>query len=171
MIFVAVGTTHNFDRLVRWVDEAAGRRLLDDDVFAQIGDGQYRPRHLRCATSVAKQEFDDLLARSRCVISHASMGTVTAALAQRKPILVVPRLKRYREAVNDHQVALAEEFARRGHALMARDAAEFFGALEQLRTFVPVPREAQPEAVVKRIAAFLEGVHTKGQANGVRVGS
>lgn len=90
------------------------------------------------------------------VISHAGMGTITMALQYGKPLLVLPRLKRFGEVVNDHQVAIAQRFEERGHLLAAYSEEQLETMLPRLLTFVPRPRVVDPSAVSAVIAAFLK---------------
>jgi UDP-N-acetylglucosamine transferase subunit ALG13 len=115
MIFLTVGTQFPFDRLVRAVDEAAGRNGFDEQIFAQVGTGSYRPKNFEAVPSLAKEIFDERLYEADSIISHAGIGTITMALEHNKPLLVMPRLARYDDVVNDHQLALAEKFEQLGH--------------------------------------------------------
>ncbi len=158
MIFLTVGTQFSFDRLVRAVDEAVGRNGFDEQIFAQVGAGSYRPKNFEAVPSLAKAMFDERLCAADSVISHAGIGTITMALDHKKPLLVMPRLARYDDVVNDHQLALAEKFEQLGHLLLARCPEEVAGKLEQLKSFVPRARRAQPEAAARRISDFLIGL-------------
>ena len=75
----------------------------------------------------------------------------------------MPRKKHFKEHVNDHQVATARKFEELGHVLVAYETEELPGKIEQLRSFVPRKREAQPQAVAERIARFLNELATNGQ--------
>ncbi|MHC4170306.1 MAG: glycosyltransferase [Planctomycetota bacterium] len=155
MIFLTVGTQFPFDRLVRAVDEAAGRNGFDEQIFAQVGTGSYRPKNFEAVPSLAKEIFDERLYEADSIISHAGIGTITMALEHNKPLLVMPRLARYDDVVNDHQLALAEKFEQLGHLLLARYPEEVAEKLEELKSFVPAARKAQPEAAAGRISDFL----------------
>ena len=93
-----------------------------------------------------------------CIISHAGMGTITMALSNHKPLLVMPRLKRYREVVNDHQVAIARKFSELGHILVADGVEDLPDGIRRLKNFIPKERPANPQAVVERIALFLRSL-------------
>ena len=80
------------------------------------------------------------------------------ALDNKKPLLVIPRLKKYGEVVNNHQVAIARKFEKLGHILSAYNVEELPGKLQQLKTFVPKIRENQAQAVANRIARFLQSL-------------
>jgi UDP-N-acetylglucosamine transferase subunit ALG13 len=106
MIFVTVGTNEAaFDRLLRAVDELA----LAEELIVQHGSSACRPRRALCVESLPLAELTELVRQARVIVTHAGVGTVLTALAEGKRPVVVPRLKRFGEAVDDHQI----EFARR----------------------------------------------------------
>lgn len=156
MIFLTVGTQFPFDRLVKAVDELVGRNGFDEQIFAQIGDSLYQPRNFKAISSLEKKVFDKHICEASCIISHAGMGTITTALEHHKPLLVMPRLKKYGEAVNDHQLAIARKFEELRHILVAYQQDDLLRKIDRLRLFVPNPRENQAKAVADRIARFLK---------------
>jgi len=163
MIFLTVGTQFPFDRFVRAVDNIFEKGLIDEEIFAQIGETSYKPRNFESVVSLEKKVFDEHFKRASSVISHAGVGTITMALKNHKPLLVMPRLKRNREHVNDHQVATARKFEELGHILVAYETEELPVKIEELKTFVPRKREAQPHAVAERIARFLNDLANNGK--------
>jgi len=158
MIFLTVGTQFPFDRLVKTVDGFIDSNGFDEEILAQIGDSTYRPQNFEAAASLDKNLFDKYLRDASCIISHAGMGTITMALEHGKPLLVMPRRKIYGEVVNDHQVDIAKKFDELGHVLVAYEAADLPEKIKQIRTFVPRKREAQPQAVAKRIKYFIDKI-------------
>ena len=74
MILVTVGTQLPFDRFIRIVDEAAPS--LGRTVFAQVGRGSYQPRNMEYAALIDPLKFDELIARTELIVSHAGIGTV-----------------------------------------------------------------------------------------------
>lgn len=158
MIFLTVGTQFPFDRLVRAIDEAFDKGPVGEEVFGQIGETSYKPRNFESVVSLGKKVFDEYLKQASSVISHAGIGTIALALDNRKPLLVMPRLKRYGEVVNDHQVAMARKFGEFGHILVAYSKEELPEKLKELKTFFPKPRENQVKAVVDRVHSFLNSL-------------
>jgi UDP-N-acetylglucosamine transferase subunit ALG13 len=114
--------------------------------------------------SLDKSEFDAYFTSASSVIGHAGMGTITMALKHRKPLLVMPRLKKYREVVNDHQVGIARKFEEFGHILVAYGAAELPEKIDRLKNFIPTPREDKAQAVVNRIRCFLHSLDCSGKS-------
>jgi UDP-N-acetylglucosamine transferase subunit ALG13 len=133
MIFVTVGTQLPFDRLVRTVDEWAGR-IGRRDVFAQIGPSGYRPQHVQWADFLAADECRRRIEAARVVVAHAGMGSILTALELGKPIIVMPRRSDLREHRNDHQVSTARRFLAQGRIDVAFDEAQLTRQLEEVET-------------------------------------
>ena len=161
MIFLTVGSMFPFDRLVRSVDEMLGHKLIDGDIVAQIGNGLYEPKHMTFDRYVEKSEYDEKVAAATMLIGHAGAGTIALALRHRKPLLVVPRLKQYKEHVNDHQVVTARKYENLGYVLVAYDMQAIPEKLHALQTFLPQPRETRPQDMARRIGAFLNALIPK----------
>ena len=159
MILLTVGTYPlAFDRLIEAVDRAVGEQEVEDDVFAQIGYCNYRPKHMEFVELLDKDAFDERVSSASALIGHAGMGTITMALDHELPLLAVPRRERLKEVMNDHQVATARKFEELGHILVAYDTRELVPKLKELRAFTPKPRIASPEAVAERVGRFLSSL-------------
>ena len=121
MILVTVGTTHfPFDRLI----EGVAALDVEEEVVVQRGPSRIPVER---ATVVDFLSFDDLadyVERSRLVISHSGVGSIMVALAHGRRPIVVPRLARFGEAVDDHQADVAEKLAQRGRVTVVHDPAE-----------------------------------------------
>lgn len=136
MIFVTVGTDMPFDRLVRVVDEwahSAGRH----DVFAQIGETDWRPAHIAWSKFLQPPEFAQRFSEAEVVVAHAGMGTILSALQWEKPLLVMPRRASLGEQRNEHQLATARRLSELGKVNVAMDETELRTMLVSLRDLRP----------------------------------
>lgn len=131
MILVTVGAQMPFDRMVRAVDAWAGTRGRRD-VFAQIGETDYRPLHMEWTPFIDPGQFRERVARSDVLVAHAGMGSILTALEAGKGILVMPRRGDLRETRNDHQVATARRFLELGRVSVAFDENELATKLDDL---------------------------------------
>jgi UDP-N-acetylglucosamine transferase subunit ALG13 len=158
MILVTVGAQMPFDRLLRTVDAWAAAHP-DEEVFAQIGPGAWKPQHIRWVEFLQPDEYRKLVEQSKLIISHAGMGTVLTALELGKPLLLLPRRGELRETRNDHQVDTARQLQAAGRATIAFDEKELAGALENLGVLASAPRisaHASPE-LLETIRNFIRG--------------
>lgn len=158
MIFVTVGTQLPFDRLVRAIDDWAGRNGRSD-VIAQIGESDYKPRHIDYQPHVTPRQFSQHVAGAECIVSHAGMGTILSALGTGKPLVVMPRRAELGEHRNDHQLATARRIRELGRIMVAMDDAELLKLLDGFRAFEPgqrIPPHAS-ESLQARVRAFITG--------------
>lgn len=159
MIFLTVGTLFTFDRLVKAVDTAVAQGQLNSEIIAQIGKGGYKPKNFYSVETLEKK-YDAYFARADCIIAHAGMGTITMALSADKPILVVPRQKKYKELISDHQLATARRFEQLGHVLAVYNMNDLPVKLRALQNFQPTRRITQADRVAERIGRFLKNCRT-----------
>ncbi len=109
MIFVTTGTQLPFDRLVRAVDEWAAEHP-DREIFAQIGNGKYQPRHMEFVEKLEPNQYKHYFDKAELVVSHAGMGTIISGLENAKPLVLMPRRAALGEHRNDHQLGTAGKF-------------------------------------------------------------
>jgi UDP-N-acetylglucosamine transferase subunit ALG13 len=111
MIFVTVGTNEaRFDRLLRSLDTIPGT----EELVVQHGPSSIRPAGATCFESLPFDDFLGYVRQARAVIAHAGVGSVLAILGCGKRPIVVPRLHRHGEAVDDHQRAFANRLGAAG---------------------------------------------------------
>jgi UDP-N-acetylglucosamine transferase subunit ALG13 len=146
-----------FDRLIKGVDEWAGRRGVSD-VFAQIGPTDFRPRHVQWAKFLEVGEFNARMNQARVVVAHAGMGSILTALEMGKPILVMPRRGSLRETRNDHQVATAKRFVELGRVAVAFDEEELSVRLDELEALRAGDRigGAASAPLIAALRAFID---------------
>jgi beta-1,4-N-acetylglucosaminyltransferase len=158
MIFLTVGTLYPFDRLVEVVDQAVEKGYMGDKIFAQIGNTVNKPRNFPYVASLEMDAYERCFSEASAIISHAGMGTITMALRHQKPLLVMPREKKYGEIINDHQIQTAEAFANKGHVQVARNPADFEAKIVELKSFIPAQRRCNTETIVTFIKQYLRSV-------------
>ena len=117
MILVTVGMHGQpFDRLVRAADGLAA--IVSETVLIQRGASRCPP------ISSASFDFTDeasmaaYLSSARVVVAHGGAGSILEAMDARKPLVLVPRLKRFGECLDDHQVELVQALAEQGRAVV-----------------------------------------------------
>lgn len=120
MIYVTVGTMFlDFPRLILKMDEIALH--IDEPVIVQKGMGSTAPVHCEFFDFLPRDEVLSLQREARVIVCHAGIGCVSDALNLERPLIVVPRLKRFNEHMNDHQLDLARAVERRGWGRMVLD--------------------------------------------------
>jgi UDP-N-acetylglucosamine transferase subunit ALG13 len=118
MIFVTVGGSElPFDRLLREIE----RITVEDEVLVQHGPSQIKPRNASCVPFMHFAELERTVASARVVITHAGAGSILLSLMNGKRPIVVPRIARYGEVVDDHQEHFAQRLARDSLVTLVRE--------------------------------------------------
>ena len=111
MIFITVGSQKfQFNRLLKKIDELIESRFIEGKVFAQIGVSDYKPMHYEYVNFMTQEEFNDKIEKADVVITHAGTGVIVNSVKKGKRVIGVPRLSKYGEHVDDHQIQLIKEF-------------------------------------------------------------
>jgi UDP-N-acetylglucosamine transferase subunit ALG13 len=127
VIFVTVGSSNfPFDRLLQAVDALE----LDDQVIVQVGVSSVRPRRATCVGYLPFCGVVEHVIAARHVVTHAGVGSILVALANDKRPLVIPRLARFAETVDDHQLDCAKRFAVAGLVTLVEDPSNLQALLE-----------------------------------------
>lgn len=152
MIFVTVGTNEApFDRLLRALDSVAG----GEELIVQHGPSGVRPQGARCVEFLSYEELAEAVARARVVVMHAGVGSIMTALANRKRPVVVPRLRQFGEAVDDHQLGLGRRLHEAGLVTLVEDLDELAGAVENATAELGIDLGPSPRLVAD-LKSFID---------------
>ncbi|MDC9514548.1 glycosyltransferase [Pseudoalteromonas sp. CST5] len=114
IILVTVGTSqYDFDRLfemlykqplynndqVRWVIQAGHNKLKHSPAKGKVVD------------MITRSEMEQLVKSASLVISHCGIGSINQMLAYQKKVLFVPRVSKFNEFSDDHQLQIANEIS------------------------------------------------------------
>ena len=138
MIFVTVGMSeHNFDRLFKIIDELIAERVITQKVFVQTGNSNYKSKYFESSDIVDNDTFNKMVDECDFMITHAGTGSVVPALKKHKKIIVFPRMEKYNEHIDDHQLELASLFAKEGYILCAFNKDQLIDCINQINNFSP----------------------------------
>lgn len=111
MIFVTLGSQKfQFDRLLQKLDQLLEEGVITDQVLAQTGYSTYTPKHFEAVPFMDRDTFAETMAKASFVITHAGTGAIIGAVKNGKKVIAVPRLAKYGEHVDDHQLQIVEQF-------------------------------------------------------------
>lgn len=136
MVFVSVGTQkQQFTRIFKLVDNS---NVLDkEEIVAQTGNTKFESKKIQMLPSIDVDKFSEYIKKADIVICHGGVGTIFNALENNKKILVVPRLEKYKEHINDHQLEVANELEKEGYIIVYEDGKEFDFYVKRLKEFNP----------------------------------
>lgn len=161
MIFVTVGSrNYPFDRLFKKLDKLYEDGILTEPLFAQIGTSTYKPKYYKYKDFISSEEFLEKINKANIVVSHGASGSIMKALNAGKKVIVVTRLEKYGEHINDHQIQNNEAFSNNRYVLMTDLEMEDLGACFQkiynkIDGLIPWENK-DPLSVVKIIDKFIQ---------------
>lgn len=157
MILVTLGTQDKgFERLLRQVDEEIKKGNIKEKVVVQAGCTKYESPNMEIFDLIPADQFDDLVSKARLIITHAGAGSILSAVKKGKVVIAAPRLKKYGEHTNDHQLQIVKEFADDGYILELRDFQKLGKLLEKSKTFKPKKFVSNTPNMVKLISDYIE---------------
>jgi len=158
MIFLIIGTQKfQFNRLLKQVDGLVKNGLIDAPVIAQTGNSDYTPRHYSYSRFYDKNEFEKYVEEAEMIITHSGVGAIMTAVKRKKKIVVVPRLRKYGEHVDDHQREIARAFEKKGYVVRCEENDALDEIIIKCRDFVPPGYLEHSNEIVKIINDFLNG--------------
>ena len=111
MIFITLGSQKfQFNRLLKAMDQLVEQGKIIEEVFAQTGYSDYKPKNYAFKPFLDRDEFAKITERADIVVTHGGTGAIIGAVKKGKKVIAVPRLAKYGEHVDDHQLQLVGQF-------------------------------------------------------------
>lgn len=131
-IFVSVGVSpHGFDRLIKLVDKLPKRIFNEYEVFGQIGTSQYLPKKFAYKRYLTPAVINKFYKNSEISICHAGSGSIYSSITNGCKTIVVPRYKKFREHVDNHQSQISEEFEKLNLVFVLREQNNLISLIEK----------------------------------------
>jgi UDP-N-acetylglucosamine transferase subunit ALG13 len=158
VIFVTIGNAiRPFPRLLNAIDHLAARGTWNGErILLQTGySNSFSTHHCESIPFLPMDTFRSTLEEADVIVSHGGCGTLLNAVRLGKKPVVMPRLKRYGEHVNDHQLQLVAALASEGKIVPAYDSSDLEHAITEAREFAKPAEAAQPAAMLKLLSQAI----------------
>ena len=154
-IFVTVGSQKfQFDRLIKEIDFISSNK--DYNFFAQIGYSTYTPHNFEFVKFLDKEEFDSHIDKADLIITHAGTGAIISALKKHKKVIAVPRLSKYGEHVDNHQLQISSVFSMKNYLVEVKDIAKLESEIINITNSEFVYYESNTNFFVKNLIEIIE---------------
>lgn len=158
MIFITLGSQKfQFNRLLQAVDELIENDVIDDEVFAQVGYSDYEPKHFEYKQFLDREEFAAQEGDCDILITHGGTGAIIGAVKKGKKVIAVPRLAKYGEHVDDHQIQLIEQFKGQNLICGLDDTTELEEGLKYVKEHEFDTYQSNTIRIIESIEKFIEG--------------
>lgn len=151
MVFVTIGTQkQQFDRIIKLIENSS--LLKSEKVIIQAGHTKYvsNKENITTTSFLDDKSFIQYIQECDYIICHGGVGTIFNALEKGKKILVVPRLKKYHEHKNDHQIEVATELEKEGYILVYKDGENFDDYISQI-TYRNFKKYVKDESFIEKL--------------------
>ena len=162
MILVTLGTQDKkFYRLLDMIQNEIDKGSIKDKVVVQAGYSKnYKSNDMEIFDLISPHEFEKMIKECDILITHGGVGSIITGLKYNKKIIVVPRLKKYKEHTNDHQLQIVNNFLNNGYILCVNDGESLSSALKEAKKFKPPKYKSNNEKFVnlvdKKIIEYLK---------------
>ena len=159
MIFVTLGSQKfPFNRLLKKIDELIEDGTITEPVFAQTGASDYIPKRYEYKPFLDREEFARQMSLCDTVITHGGTGAIIGAVKKGKKVIAVPRLAKYGEHVDDHQLQLIEQFVDLNLICGLQSCEELKNALQYVPTVDFQAYTSNTEKIIEQISLFLSTI-------------
>jgi len=157
LILVTLGTQNNsFYRLLEEIQKNIDNGKIKEDVIVQKGYTKFESNDMKLLNEVSPDEFEKLIEKADLIITHGGVGSIITAITKGKKVIAIPRLKKYKEHVNDHQVEIIESFNEKGYIIGLHDINELSDALEKAKDFKPQKYKKNTGKILKLVENFID---------------
>ena len=133
-LFVPLGTQKfPFNRLIEALNDLVERGLYKtEEIVMQSSLYEIEPKFTHYELIPAAQ-FDDLINKAELVITHSGVNSIISCMKRNKPLIIVPRLKKYGEHVDNHQVEIAELMKQKFDVVVVENLAKLEDAIKEAK--------------------------------------
>ena len=156
MILVTVGSQKfQFNRLLEKIDELIDKKIITDKVFAQIGVSDYKPKNYEYVDFMTQDEFNKRLSEADTIITHAGTGVIINAVKKEKKVIAIPRLAKYGEHVDDHQIQLIKQFEELNFIEPCYEIEELANKLKEIKNKKYNKYVSNTDTIIESIKEFI----------------
>ena len=106
---------------------------------------------------MVKVEFTAWEEKADIVITHGGTGAIIGAVKKGKKVIAVPRLAKYGEHVDDHQIQLIAQFKGQNLICGLDDATELEDGLKFVKEHEFDAYRSNTKTIIESIERFIEG--------------
>jgi UDP-N-acetylglucosamine transferase subunit ALG13 len=159
MILVLLGTQDKpFPRLLDAIKKQIKKGNIKDKIIVQAGNTKYESKDMEIFDLIPRDELFRLEEEANLIITHGGVGSIIECLQKNKKVIAAPRLKKYNEHDNDHQLQIIDSFSEQGSILPLKDLNKLDEVLKRAKTFKPKPFVSNTSNMVKMIEDYIDNL-------------
>ena len=157
MILVLLGTQNNsFHRLLEEIQKNIDNGNIKEEVVVQKGYTKFESKDMTIYDELPIEKFNELIEKADLVITHGGVGSIISSVTRGKKVIAVPRLKKYNEHVNDHQLDIIQTFDEMGYIIGIQEVQQLGEAIKKVKEFKPKKYVKNTGNIIKIIEDFID---------------
>ena len=157
MILVTLGTQDKkFTRLLEAVQKQIDNGNIKEEVIVQAGCTNFESKNMKIFDLIDHDKFCDLINKCSLLITHGGVGSIINGMKNNKVVIAAPRLLKYKEHVNDHQLQIIENFSNEGYIIPLMNFDELDKALEIAKKSKPKKFQSNTLNMVNIIKDYID---------------
>ena len=157
MILITLGTQDkSFKRLLDAVQQQIDNGNIKDKVIVQAGHTKYNSEDMEIFDLIPYEKFDEYVNKCDILITHGGVGSIITGLKNNKKVIAAPRLSKYKEHTNDHQLQIIDNFTKAGYILPLYDFDKLDQVLKQAVKFKPKKYQSNTNNMIKLIEEYID---------------
>lgn len=156
MILVLLGTQNNsFVRLLNEIEKCIDSGTIKEEVIAQIGNTSYSTEKMLIKKFCPQEEIEELIDKANLIITHGGVGSIITCLKKEKKVIAVPRLKKYKEHVNNHQVQIVDIMDEKGYIIGVKNLNDLSEKIKESKNFKPKKFVSNTHNIINMIEEYI----------------
>ena len=162
MILVTLGTQDkSFTRLLEAIEKEIKNNNIQEEVVVQAGYTEYKSECMKVFNTIPKDEFIELIEKCDLLITHGGVGSIFDGLKKNKKIIVAPRLSKYHEHTNDHQLEVVKELSKEGYIIPIYEMKDLPKALKKVQNWNPKKYKSNNENMISLVQNYIDNNHRR----------
>jgi UDP-N-acetylglucosamine transferase subunit ALG13 len=159
MILVLLGTFQiEFPRPLMVIEQLKQENKIQEKVIVQNGFTSFNSSLLDLRPFMSSEELDKLYQEARIIITHAGTGSLMKGIKMGKKVISVPRLKKYGEHIDDHQLEIHTEFEKLKYIYPWNEGDSLERILADIENFVPAKYVSHKEDMVQYLKSYIDSL-------------
>ncbi len=159
MIFVTLGTNdESFERLLKAIDKEIEKGTINEKVIVQAGCTKYKSKNMEIFDLMSREQFDEYIEKCDLLITHGGVGSILTGINKGKKVIAVPRLAKYNEHGNDHQLQIVENFMKKKYIIGVKDLNKLEKAIIKARSFKPQKFVSNTNNIISMIEDYIDNL-------------
>lgn len=157
MIFITLGTQRfPFNRIIDQVGEL--RKTYKGDIVIQNGYTKCELDGVLSQSFMDSDVFINYIKEADIVIAHGGTSSIIKSLEAQKKVIAAPRLQKFKEHVDDHQLEICLTFEEKGYLAVLKEDEHIIDKIESVKNQTFEIYKSNKRDLLNDITNYIEQV-------------